>query len=89
MWSGTVLFQGEWYDFIYFILLGICIILNNETFANANTHPTRNGTNVDRGKFTRKSTRLSDYIQLFLGSVCIWEERLNKKITVNTKNWEI
>lgn len=27
---------------------GICIVLNNETFANANTHPTRNGTNADR-----------------------------------------
>ncbi|XP_065928350.1 caspase-8 isoform X2 [Magallana gigas] len=27
---------------------GICIILNNEIFANANTHPTRNGTNADR-----------------------------------------
>eukprot|EP00105_Crassostrea_gigas_P002040 XP_011414438.1 PREDICTED: caspase-3 isoform X2 [Crassostrea gigas] len=27
---------------------GICIVLNNETFGNANTHPTRNGTNADR-----------------------------------------
>lgn len=27
---------------------GLCIIFNNETFANENTHPTRNGTNADR-----------------------------------------
>lgn len=55
----------------YFILLGICIVLNNETFANANTHPTRNGTNADRGKFTRKFTRLSDYIQSFFRIECM------------------
>lgn len=75
----------------YFILLGICIILNNETFANANTHPSRNGTNADRGKFTRKFIRLSDYIQPFLGSVCLLEELLHvsTKITVNTLNGDI
>lgn len=27
---------------------GFCIIINNETFANEKTHPTRNGTNADR-----------------------------------------
>lgn len=58
-------------DMTYFILLGICIVLNNETFANANTHPTRNGTNADRGKFTRKFTRLSDYIQSFFRIECM------------------
>lgn len=85
IWSGTVLFQGELYDFSYFILLGICIILNNEIFANANTHPTRNGTNADRGKFTRKFIRLSDYIQSFLGSVCFWEELLHVSTKIKKK----
>lgn len=60
----------------YLILLGICLVLNNETFANANTHPTRNGTNADRGKFTRKFTRLSDYIQSFFRECMLFRRKV-------------
>lgn len=77
-WSGTVLFQGQWYDF-FFIVLGFCVIFNNETFANANTHPTRNGTNADRGMFTRKSVKWLIYSIIFFGGGDIYALRRKVK----------